>query len=184
MLKKCEAIIMIVAMIGILSLHTAFSQEKVTEDVNGENFATMISKVNEKVADFGDKLKRTRLGDISKIPDPLGTVAIDQYVKYGTKTAEGTVIYMENGKPVPTRTPISTMDIVSTAHGDEITKFILEAFDNFYKKILPVLTDTCKVLKDSPVRLDSISIEMAPFGVGGSVTIGVNYDSSVFVKEK
>ncbi len=147
---------------------------------------TRTSLVARKLADFGDKLKRTKIGDMSEalVSGPLKTVTLDQYVKYGAKTNEGTVIYTEKGVAVPAKTADSMVHVIKAEDEAKITKYLLEKFSDFYKEIAPVLTDICKNLKNSPVRLEGVNIEMAPFGIGGSITIGINYDSSIFGQEK
>lgn len=184
MFKKYELIIKILALVlGTLFIpYTAFSQEGVTENIEAEDFVVMMPEVNKKIADFGDEFQRTKIGDISgvSLPKPLSNIPVDQYVKYGSKTDEGTVIYIEKGIAVPSKTDSSLTYVVRAENESRIRKYLLDQFNNFYEEIATVLIDIGKDLKKSPVRLNSISVEMAPLGIGGSITIEVNYESPIF----
>jgi len=187
MYKKNELITIVMILISTLFVpNIAFSLEKAAQNIDAENFAAMISKVNAIVADFGNRLKGIKIGDISgvSVPEPLKSVTIDQYIKYGAKTTEGVVFYAEKGKLVPAKTAVSMEYTVKTKDASTITNLIKEKFNDFYKEIAPVLTDIANNLKEYPIRLESVSLEMAPLGVGGNITIGVNYDSPVFGKKK
>ncbi len=172
----------------LLTPYTTFSQEKITGDIDAENFASMMTKINAIVADFGDKLKKTKIGDIPwvSIAEPLKSVTLDEYVMHGTKTAQGTVIYLgKKQEVVPAmQAAVGIAHLVKPVAEKGILEFLKNRYNEFYKEIAPVLTNIGKNLKDSPVRLNSLSIEIAPFGIGGTVTVEINYESPVFEKKK
>jgi hypothetical protein len=184
MFEKCFPTIKFILLIGTLLLIpcSIFPQEKVADQAGVENFGAMISKINSMVVKFGNELKATRVSNITKMPGPLAGITLGEYQKFGTTASGGTEFFLRNDILVPPGTPYTTTQIIPQKVNWEIIDWITRKYNDFYKEIYPVLTETCRALKNSPVRLENVSIELAPLGIGGSVTIGVNYESPWFGK--
>ncbi len=184
MLRKCDVIIMWSLMVGMLLLKPCplFAQERIIEQSDMENFVSTMSKVHSAIAKFAGELKSTKINDIAKVPEILKGITLDEYQKFGISAPEGTLIYFQNDKPVPPGPVFTTVSIIPRKTNNVISDWLKNKFTDFYREIYPILTDCCKGLRNMPVRLENISIQLAPFGIGGDVTIGVNYESPVFGK--
>jgi hypothetical protein len=177
--------LLILVIVMLLSApYFAFSQEKAEEQTEMENFSNMILRINLMVARFGEKLKMTKINDVTKVNQPWGGITLEEFNKFGVSSAGGTTIYLQkNNTPAAWGSAHATAYFIPEIIKDSILPFIQNELKTFCDEIYPILKDACKKFRSSPVRLNSVNIEIAPFGIGGSLVIGINYDSPVFIKE-
>lgn len=71
--------------------------------------------------------------------------------------------------------------VINNIYGDVSKEWIIEQYNKLYEKIYLCLKETLYIMKDSPIRLGSIAIDVAPLGIGATLTIDINYDSSSFL---
>lgn len=114
----------------------------------------------------------------------LGGLTLEQYFKYGTMTAQGTSFFLEKGTPLAEMTAGTTTILLSKTVRKEVVKWLLDEYETFYKAVASLMVNIATKIKDFPVRLDDVSVELTPFGVGASFTIGINYDSPTFKESK
>jgi hypothetical protein len=168
----------------LLGPHTALSQD-ITGSFDAEGFANSLSNVNKLVVRFSNELKTTRIGEIPGVTldKPLSRLMIDEYQTYGTRTGAGIVVNLAGGRAVSPQTPGAKRDLVPTSAAEKITDFLIERFDHFYRELAPILKEIGEKAKDFPVRLSDVTISVAPLGLGGNITIEINYDSPMLLRK-
>ena len=186
MFKEYARLIIKLALVACFLIpNPAFSQEKAAESIDAESIAKMMKEVSALAATFGDKLKVKKIGEVTEGAGKLGDLTLEQYFKYGTMTAQGTSFFLQKGTiPVGEMTAGTTTFTLTKADHEDLVKWLLNEYEKFYKAVVILLADIAEKVKDLPVRLDGVSVELAPFGVGASITVGINYDSPTFKKSK
>jgi len=123
-------------------------------------FQESLGKVNKIIYEFEEKVRKQPLREILTIrkmpvsmPPISNDLTIEEYLNEKTEDDE---------------------------YSSEIKKWVLDEYKKLYDEIYPVIVNIGKEMKKSPLRLDTISIEMHPFGIGTTITIQINYDSKIF----
>lgn len=182
MFGKYSLLRMMLALMFTLILTTkTFSQENTTLSDEEEKSAALMKEVTDMTLIFNDDLKRTKISEITKrsLSPEAKDLTLGEYFEYGIATAGGTAVNLTKALPGLESAKTKAVFLSSDIDKDIIT-YLSKKFEDFYKQIVPVLTKICKALKNSPVRLDGLSLDVAPFGMGGSLSIAVNYESPVF----
>ncbi|GAG30173.1 unnamed protein product, partial [marine sediment metagenome] len=170
-------IIKIALLVCFLVLNPVFSQVKGAEKIDPESFAKMMKELSALVANFENSVKEKKIGEITEGAANLPYLTLEQYFKYGNITAQGTTFFIEKGKPEPL--PVAEMTAASEtftlekAVYSEIVNWLLNKYEEFYKEVAKTMEDIAKKMKDSPVRLDGVSVHLTLLGTGVSVTIGI-----------
>jgi len=129
-----------------------------------EIFQESLSEVTEAIRDFEADIKSTPIHKI--VPKSLPLI--------GSKTYQDFICFSQEPDEydLDERKAFKKISIA-------LEEWLLLRYREFYKDIYPVLKGLALQAKDLPVRLGSISVNVAPLGIGGSVTIDINYDSSM-----
>ena len=177
-------IIKVAFLVCFLIPNPAFSQGKGAEKIDPESFAKMMKELSALVATFENRVKEKKIGEITEGAANLPNLTLEQYFKYGNITAQGTSFFIQKSLagPVPVAEMTAdseTFTLGKTAHS-EIVNWLLNEYEEFYKRVAKLMEDIAKKVKDSPVRLDDVGVTIGFWGSGVSVTIGINYDSPTF----
>ena len=136
--------------------------EIISEDIF---FQESLLAVTKSIQKFEEKIRSTRLDTIITEPLPL----------IGNKTYDDLILFQQSQiRPLPEE--IKEVNKILP----KVTEWLNNEYQGFYKKIYPILKEIALKAKDSPVRLGSVSVNIAPLGIGGSLTIDINYGSSAF----
>ena len=136
--------------------------EIISEDIF---FQESLLSVTKSIQKFEEKIKATRLDTIIAEPLPL----------IGDKTYGDLILFQQfQIRPLPEG--IKEFNKIFP----KVTEWLNNEYQEFYRRIYPILKEIALKAKDSPVRLGSVSVNITPLGIGGSLTIDINYGSSVF----
>ena len=131
-------------------------------------FQESLTRITKTIQRFEEEIKTTPLTSIVKVSN----------ASIENKTYADWIISRQN----PTKYSSQELAVFEKIY-PKVTDWIIEEYHKFYKEIYPHLREIARDLKDAPVRLGSVSVDIKPFGLGCSLSLDLNYDSPVFASQ-